>query len=138
MDPYPKAYLYRRIVQAKLYIDARYAEPIDVDDISGEAAFSQFHFIRLFKSVYGLAPHAYLTRVRIDRAQDLLKKGLAVAEACHAVGFTSAASFSLLFKRATGITPSQYRARCLRRAEQQRIRPLSAVPNCFAQAKGWS
>src|SRR5262245_2298210 len=65
---YPKAYLYRRVVQAKLFIDAHFSEEIDVDDISSEAAFSKFHFIRLFKSVYGLAPHAYLTTVRVQQA----------------------------------------------------------------------
>jgi AraC-like DNA-binding protein len=53
VNAYPKAYLYRRIVKAKLFIDAHFAEPIDVDAISNKAAFSKFHFIRLFKQVYG-------------------------------------------------------------------------------------
>lgn len=61
-DQYPKMYLYKRIVQAKLYIDNHYANNIDLNDISDEAYFSKFHFIRLFKSIYGKTPHQYLTQ----------------------------------------------------------------------------
>ena len=68
-EHYPKIYLYRRIVQAKLFIDKFYSEKIDLDNISDEAYFSKFHFIRLFKSIYGKTPHQYLTTVRIEKAQ---------------------------------------------------------------------
>ncbi len=44
---YPKIYLYRRIVQAKLFIDDNYFENIDLNNIADEAYFSKFHFIRL-------------------------------------------------------------------------------------------
>jgi AraC-like DNA-binding protein len=134
---YPKAYLYRRIVQAKLFIDAHHAEPIDVDNISGEAAFSKFHFIRLFKGIYGLAPHAYLTHVRVDHAKELLDRGLPVTDACHAVGFTSPGSFSRLFRRRVGLSPSAYREARLRIGQAVRQRPLNFIPGCFADAKGW-
>ena len=50
---YPKVYLYRRIVQAKLFIDTHYNEQIVLDDIADEAALSRFHFMRLFKNSYG-------------------------------------------------------------------------------------
>jgi AraC-like DNA-binding protein len=66
---YPKVYLYRRIVQAKLFIDTHYADKIDLEHISDEAYFSKFHFIRLFKSIYGKTAHQYLTFVRIEKAQ---------------------------------------------------------------------
>jgi AraC-like DNA-binding protein len=68
---YPRVYLYRRIVQAKLFIDSKYADKIDLDNISDEACFSKFHFIRLFNSIYGKTPHQYLTFVRIEKAQQL-------------------------------------------------------------------
>jgi AraC-like DNA-binding protein len=138
VDPYPKAYLYRRIVQAKLFIDERYAEPIDVDNICGEAAFSKFHFIRLFKKVYGRTPHTYLAGVRIERAKELLDQGMPVTDACYAVGFESPASFSRLFKRQTGSSPSAYRAGRARLAQAIAQHPLGFVPGCFAEAKGWS
>ena len=72
-EQYPKVYLYRRIVQAKLFIDNNYAENIDLDNISDEAYFSKFHFIRLFKNIYGKTPHQYLIFVRIEKAIELLK-----------------------------------------------------------------
>ena len=81
-EQYPKVYLYRRIVQAKLFIDSNYAKPIDVDNISDEAYFSKFHFIRLFKKIYGKTPHQYLTVVRIEKSLELLKNNIPVSEAC--------------------------------------------------------
>ena len=52
MEQYPKIYLYRRIVQAKLFIDNHFGEDIDLGNIADEAFFSRFHFIRLFKTIY--------------------------------------------------------------------------------------
>src|SRR5215831_16909535 len=78
---YPKAYLYRRIVQAKLYIDEHFAEPINLNDMSDTAAFSRFHFIRLFKQAYQKTPHQYLTFVRLEHAKQLMMhKNLSIAD----------------------------------------------------------
>jgi AraC-like DNA-binding protein len=137
VEPYPQAHLYRRVVQAKLFMDAHFAESIDVDDISSEAAFSKFHFIRLFKRVYGFAPHAYLTKVRVQHAQEFLDKGAQVTDACYAVGFTSLGTFSRLFKRHVGIVPSRYRAGRMARATALGEVPLAFIPGCFAERNGW-
>ena len=58
-DQYPKVYLYKRIVQAKLFIDNNYFKNIDLDNISDEANFSKFHFMRLFKNAYGKTYFSY-------------------------------------------------------------------------------
>ncbi|MBX2904482.1 MAG: helix-turn-helix transcriptional regulator [Taibaiella sp.] len=134
---HPKLYLYRRIVQAKLFIDRHYAEHIDLSQIADEAFFSKFHFIRLFRQAYGKTPHHYLTQVRIDNAKLLLVKGYAVADACFQVGFDSTTSFTTLFKRHTGLSPSAYQARELQRLALFKANPLRAVPNCFAETHGW-
>lgn len=137
-DDYPKVYLYRRVVQAKLFIDTHFAEPIDLDNIADEAYFSKFHFLRLFKKVYGKAPHQYLQTVRIEKAMHLLRSGAGVSEACHKVGFESVSSFSGLFKRLVGVSPSAYWQ------QQQEIKalilqaPLQYVPGCFAKKNGWT
>jgi AraC-like DNA-binding protein len=136
-EQYPKIYLYRRLVQAKLFIDAHYADSIDLDNIADEAYFSKFHFIRLFKNIYRRTPHQYLVFVRIEKARELLKAGGPVSEVCYAVGFESLGSFSGLFKRMVGITPSTYSI------QQQEIKaqivqaPLSFIPGCFAEKIGW-
>lgn len=137
-EKYPKVYLYRRIVQAKLFIDNNYAGKIDLDNISDEAYFSKFHFIRLFKNIYGKTPHQYLTVVRIEKALQLLRADIPVAEVCFSVGFDSLTSFSGLFKRSVGVTPSAYLM------QQQQIKaqilqmPLRFVPGCFAHQHGWT
>ena len=72
MEQLPKIYLYRRIVQAKLFIDGHFGDDIDLDNIADEAYFSKFHFIRLFKTIYNRTPHQYLTIVRIENAKQFL------------------------------------------------------------------
>lgn len=67
-EEYPKIYLYRRLVQAKLFIDTHYADNIDLGNIPDEAYFSKFHFIRQFKDIYRKTPHQYLIFVRIEKA----------------------------------------------------------------------
>lgn len=134
---YPKVYLYRRIVKAKLFIDASYAEPIDINNIADEAFFSKFHFIRLFKKIYGKGPHQYLKVVRIEKAMELLRAGHSVSDVCYSVGFQSLSSFSGLFKKLVGASPSAYLL------AQQKIKahiqnaPLDFIPGCFAEKKGW-
>jgi AraC-like DNA-binding protein len=130
-EEYPKVYLYRRIVQAKLYIDAHYEEALNLDNISDEAWFSKFHFIRLFKKAYNSTPHQYLMKVRIERSRELLKKGVPVSEACFAVGFESVSSFTALFKRLTGVTPSLYREQQIAQLSETQKTPLKFVPGCF-------
>jgi len=136
-EEYPKIYLYRRLVQAKLFIDAHYADNIDLSNIADEAYFSKFHFIRRFKNIYRKTPHQYLIFVRIEKARELLKANVPVSEVCYAVGFESLSSFSHLFKRVVGLAPSAYLT------QQQVIKaqiiesPLTFVPACFAEKYGW-
>ena len=128
----PKLDLYRRIVQAKLFIDGNYAERIDAGEIADEACYSKFHFIRTFKSIYGRTPHQYLTHVRIERAKELLEQEVSVTEACFAVGFDSLGSFTSLFKRRAGVTPSEYQRQQLERKAEISKEPLRFIPGCFA------
>jgi AraC-like DNA-binding protein len=134
---YPKVYLYRRIVKAKLFIDNNYSNPIDLDHIAGEAFFSKFHFIRLFKKTYVRTPHQYLTFVRIEQSKLLLQKDNTIAEVCYAVGFDSISSFTGLFKKIAGQTPYVYQQEKKRIKEETILMPLKFIPNCFAEKKGW-
>jgi AraC-like DNA-binding protein len=136
-DAYPKIYLYRRLVQAKLFIDRHYAEKIDLDNIADEAYFSKFHFIRAFKNIYFKTPHQYLIFVRIEKAMELLKTGSPVADVCYAVGFESVSSFSGLFKRMAGTTPSDYQSHHQKRKARMLQSPLTFIPGCFAERHGW-
>ncbi len=138
MDHYPKVYLVRRVVQAKLFIDEHYAEHLDLENISDEACFSKFHFIRLFRNVYGKTPHQYLTTVRIEKAKILLTKNIPVSEVCYDVGFESLSSFSGLFRKLTGRSPSEYMRQQQKINTERLTTPLRFIPGCFADRNGWT
>ncbi|MEP7371921.1 MAG: AraC family transcriptional regulator [Chitinophagaceae bacterium] len=107
-EHFSKDYLYPRIIRAKLFIDNFYDNPIDLDAVAEEAHFSKFHFIRLFKTTYGKTPHQYLISVRIEKAKLFLRTSAPVSCICFWVGFYSPSSFTGLFKRMTGFTPSAF------------------------------
>jgi AraC-like DNA-binding protein len=86
---------------------------------------SKFHFQRLFTATYGLSPAAYLSRRRVERAQDLLRAtNLTVTEVCMSVGFSSLGSFSSRFRELVGETPSEFQARYARDGAPR-------IPGCF-------
>jgi AraC-like DNA-binding protein len=93
--------------------------------MAGEACYSKYHFLRLFKTLYGRTPHQYLTELRIENAKQLLQAGRPTDEVCFSVGFDSVSSFKALFKRYTMLTPFAYRKQ-LEQAKQ-----LSATPFRF-------
>ena len=134
---YPKFYLYHRIVRAKMFIDAHFAEDIDVDNIADEASFSKFHFIRTFKSIYGITPGQYLIARRMDKAQDLLKEGKSVTETCYQVGFQSITTFCGLFKKSVGKKPLQFRKDQQQLKQAMNEKPFHFVPACFVHQNGW-
>lgn len=137
-EQYPKNYLYRRIVQAKLFIDRNYTYKIDINNISDEACFSRFHFIRLFKHIYGKTPYRYLTSVRIENAIKLFQKGHSISEVCFSVGFESISSFSELFKRLAGVSPSVFLRQEQHKKQDILKKPLYYIPGCFALKHGWT
>jgi AraC-like DNA-binding protein len=99
---------------AKDLLDRAYAQPLDLDALARRAGYSRFHFARAFRAAFGDTPGHYLTRRRVERAQDLLRTAnLSVTEICLLVGFSSLGSFSARFKRLVGVSPSQYRERAV-------------------------
>lgn len=138
IEQYPKMYLYKRIVQAKLFIDNNFSQQIDLDNIADEACFSKFHFTRLFKKVYNQTPHQYLTLIRIQKAKQYLSKNTSVADVCFAVGFDSITSFTGLFKRTVGLPPFEYQQLQLKYQKDILKSPLRYIPNCFAKEQGWT
>src|SRR5262245_55982020 len=101
--------------RARDLIDRDYAQPLDIEAMAREAGYSRFHFARAFAAAYGEPPRAYLSRRRIERAKSLLRSAnLAVTEVCFLVGLESLGSFSALFKRLVGESPSEYQRRMVR------------------------
>lgn len=123
--------IYRRIVAAKIYIDENYKDPIDLEQISRQAFLSRFHFHRIFRQVYKITPHQYLTRKRLDKAKNLLSDNTPVSEVCNEIGFESLGSFSVLFKKEIGFAPQYYRNMAYKKKMEQLAEPKKAIPDCF-------
>lgn len=111
---------HREAVQAvQRHIDAHLGEDLDLATLAALGHSSPFHFSRLFRAVTGLPPHRYLSRARLERAEQLLTLGDATITAIsHQVGFSSVSHFIAAFKRHTGMTPGQYRAMFQTTADQ--------------------
>jgi len=123
-----------RIVKSKIYIDDNLNSDLTVDLISQQAFFSIYHYIRLFKIIYGQTPYQYLKEKRIDAAkQKLTTTDLPVMEICFECGFDSIGSFSTLFKSITGLSPRQYRQRERKRQYELEQQPLKGIPHCLAK-----
>lgn len=98
--------------RARDHIDAHFPDELDLDRLARVAGVSKYHFARSFEAVYRETPIRYLTRRRIERAQDLLRSAnLTITEICVLVGFSSLGSFSARFSELVGESPSAYRVR---------------------------
>ena len=116
--------------RARDHIDRHYQESLDLDRLAGVAGVSKFHFVRCFEAAYGETPIRYLTRRRIERAQDLLRgANLTVTEVCTVVGFASLGSFSSRFTQLVGESPTAYRDRWAARGGPH-------VPGCYLFMRG--
>jgi AraC-like DNA-binding protein len=101
----------RHLLRAKDLADARYFEPLGVDDLAHAAGLSRAHFSREFRAAFGESPHSYLLTRRMERAAALLRNtDRSVAEVCLSVGLQSIGSFTTSFKRIYGMSPTAYRA----------------------------
>src|SRR4051812_16639709 len=121
----------RHLLRAKDLADARYFEPLDVDDLARAAGLSRAHFSREFRRAFGEPPHAYLLTRRMERAAALLRNtDHSVAEICFSVGLQSVGSFTTSFRRLYGISPTAYRASFPPAAGQ------AVVPACVVRFYG--
>ena len=101
----------RHLLKAKDLADARYWEPLGVDDLAHAAGLSRAHFSREFRRAFGEPPHAYLLTRRLERAAALLRNtDHSVADICFSVGLQSLGSFTTSFTRTYGVSPTAYRA----------------------------
>ena len=124
--------LFLRLRRAREFMDECYATDIDLSELSKIACVSPFHLLRSFRDAFGITPHQYLMRRRIDRARELLSfSDSSVTDVCFEVGFESPGSFSTLFRKVTGDSPLSYRTRIFVR------RPIW-IPSCYLRSYGIS
>jgi AraC-like DNA-binding protein len=101
----------RHLLRARDLADARYFEPLGVNELARAAGLSRAHFSREFRRAFGETPHAYLLTRRLERAAALLRStDRSVADVCLSVGLQSIGSFTTTFTRTYGVSPTAYRA----------------------------
>lgn len=121
----------RHLQRAKDLADARYAEPIGVEDMARAAGLSRAHFSGEFRKAFGESPHAYLLTRRLERAASLLRNtDYSVTRVSLAVGLKSLGSFTTSFTRMFGASPGAYRRAYPPAAADVR------VPECVVRAYG--
>jgi AraC-type DNA-binding domain-containing proteins len=95
------------------YMRDNIATPILLQDLANLVGMSRFHFCSAFRAATGTPPHEFLTRIRIQRACELLRTGdIPVKEVGIAIGYTTPSAFSATFHRVVGISPRDYRRNC--------------------------
>ena len=121
----------RHLLRAKDLADARFFEPLGVDDMARAAGLSRAHFSREFRHAFGESPHAYLLTRRLERAAALLRMtDRSVADVCFSVGLQSVGSFTTSFTRTYGMSPTAYRA------EFPPALAHAVIPSCVVRAYG--
>jgi AraC family transcriptional regulator len=106
-----------RAAQLRASIDMaqeRLAAGLSLDELAAATGYSTFQFARMFKATTGLAPHPFVLRLRLERAQRLLSRERhAVADVAVACGFYDQAHLTNAFRKAFGRTPAAFAASSL-------------------------
>jgi AraC-like DNA-binding protein len=104
--------VFQRLCRARDMLGHNPEDMVSIRDVATEIELSPFYFIRQFEALFGLTPHQFRIRARLDRAKRLLADGdLSVTAVCMEIGFSSLGSFSDMFSRRVGASPSAYRRR---------------------------
>lgn len=112
-------YYHRKLERIFSFIHENYTEAsITLEQAANVAALSKFYFARFFREQTGQTFHAYLSKVRIRRAEEYLsdKSELSITDIAYQCGFASLKTFNRLFKAYTGTSPSYYRSGTVNRA----------------------
>jgi AraC-like DNA-binding protein len=121
----------RHLLRARDLADARYSEPLSVEDLASAAGLSKAHFSREFRRAFGESPYSYLLTRRLERAAALLRStDRTIPDICLSVGLASLGSFTTSFTRTFGLSPAAYRARFPAAAD------MALVPGCIVRAYG--
>lgn len=102
--------LNRECTQIKNYLDANYSENITLDSLAAITHMNKYYLAHIFTKYVGLSPINYLLQKRIQEGQSLLEStSYSIAQISDLLGFSSQSYFSQAFRKATGMTPMEYR-----------------------------
>ncbi len=96
--------------KAKEYIETHYTESLTLEQVAEYVELSPFYFSKLFKDRFGMTFIDYLTEIRIQKAKaEMIDPGKSLKEICYSVGYKDPNYFSRVFKKATGLSPTEFR-----------------------------
>lgn len=98
------------------YLDDHLGDSVRLEDLARLASVSRFHLARRFRSRTGESPMAFLRRLRIERAKELLARGEPIGHVAAELGFYDQSHFTRHFTRMVGTTPGQYARRQQKRS----------------------
>lgn len=117
-----------QMCRSRDWLAANYGRRVTLRVAASQAGYSAYHYQRLFVRAFGETPLEYLTRLRLERAQKILRTSIdPVTEICFDLGYESLGSFSALFKREVGLPPSEFR----KVFSMPDLWALKATPACF-------
>lgn len=123
---------FRRLCEARDLLRDVSDDAPTVARVAATVGMSRAHFISQFEALFGLTPHQYRIAARLVLARELLAGGRSVTDVCLDVGFTSLGSFSRLFARRVGASPTVYRRRRRSPLPGDRAQDVPAKPGCLA------
>ncbi|EMD1655113.1 AraC family ligand binding domain-containing protein [Pluralibacter gergoviae] len=97
-----------RILRVKDFIESCPEADHTLTRLAELAGLSHWHFLRQFKAVTGLTPHAYLVQARLRNAKELLRQGFTILDTSMICGFTDQSHFHRHFKNSLGLTPGEF------------------------------
>ena len=100
--------LFNFISDAKNYIGEYFLEKINIEIIAREAKLSEYHFIRLFKTVFNITPYQYILQKRLAYSKELLLQKNTIQDIAYLTSFADSASYCKAFKSTYGHTPKQF------------------------------
>lgn len=122
-----------RLCQAREMLRDTHEHPRSVLQVARATGISTFHFIRLYKAVFGETPNQCQIRARLSRARHLLAlSDLPVTEICMEVGYSSLGTFSDVFTRRVGMSPSAFRRKYRPMARRTGGLPEQLGPDCLS------
>ncbi|WP_413113115.1 AraC family ligand binding domain-containing protein [Thaumasiovibrio sp. DFM-14] len=98
---------HKRLTQIREYLEAHLSEKITLEQLADLCQLSHTQLLRQFKKTTQMTPYAYLARLRLERAMQLIRHGERSTDVAHKIGFYDQAHFVKAFKQTFGITPSQ-------------------------------
>jgi AraC-like DNA-binding protein len=126
---------FRRLCRGRDLLAAEYDSRVLLQHAAREACLSEFHFHRLFRATFGETPHAFLTRLRMDRARQMLASERGVTDVCFEIGYESLGTFSSKFRAKFGRSPVEFQREVRRIFGYNAPWRILMIPECFLQLK---